>query len=126
MAIARASVTEAYFFCQGQTEVSHLHLFEGLIGIVLSGSLNETTATRAIELVNLPFNAEEERWFETYLVSGEGRSLKRAKDSLMMRRIATGRFTEALSLPELRSNNIGGLSWEMMQTGLLEGMGPRA
>lgn len=125
LAIAHMSVTEAYLFCQGQTDASHSHLFEALIAVVLSGSPDEITAARAVELVNLPFKPGEEDLFETYLTSGEGRSLKRAKDTLMMRRIATGRLSEALSIRDLRSNNIGGLSWEMMQSSLLEGLGSR-
>jgi hypothetical protein len=125
-AIARTSVTEAYYFCQGQTDVVHRQMFEALIVIVLRGTPNENTAARAIELVGLPFTPEEEGLFETYLSSGSGRALSRAKDTVMMRRITTGRFEQALSADEFSAKEIRGLSWENVQKNLLQDLGPRA
>jgi hypothetical protein len=124
--IAQTSVTEAYLFCQGQPEATRRQMFETLVGITLDRSRSETTAARALELVNLPFNAEEEEWFEYHLTTGAGRSLKGAKDTVMMRRIATGNFSDALSDGELGGKNIAGLSWDMMRAALTEGLGPRA
>ncbi len=96
-----------------------------LITMAIHGPAGEKLAARGIELVNLPFTQEEESWFEEYLTKGEGRGLKRAKDTLMMRRIGTGKFTEALALDFGGGKTSGGLSWEMMQDGLQEGLGPR-
>jgi hypothetical protein len=79
-----------------------------------------------MELINLPFSQVEEEWFEEYLLKGDGRGLKRAKDSLMMRRIGAGRFSEALSLDFAGAKTTGGLSWEMLQDGLQEGLSMRA
>lgn len=44
-----------------------------------------------MELIYLPFDAEEEGWFEEFLTEGKGRSIPRAKDALRVRAIATGR-----------------------------------
>lgn len=99
-------------------------MFEMLISIVLHSPASEKTAARATELVNLPLTQEEEDWFESYLTKGEGRALKRARDTLIMRRIGTARFSEALSL-DFEGQATGGLSWKMMQDALQEGLGPR-
>jgi hypothetical protein len=100
-------------------------MFEMLISIVLHSHAGERAASRGIELLNLPFNREEEDWFEDYLTKGEGRGLKKAKDTLMMRRIGTGRLSEALSTNIESSRTTGGLNWKMLQEGLQEGLGKR-
>jgi hypothetical protein len=125
LAIARTSVIEGFYFSRAQTDVAHQKLFEMLISLVLHNPAGEKTAARATELVNLPFTQEEEGWFEYYLTKGEGRGLKRARDTLMMRRIGSGRFSEALSLNFEGGRTSGGLSWAMMQDALQEGLGPR-
>lgn len=97
-------------------------MFEMLISIVLHSHAGEKAATRGVELLNLPFNPEEEDWFEDYLTKGEGRGLKKAKDTLMMRRIGTGRFSEALSINVEGGRTTGGLNWKMLQNGLQKGL----
>ena len=124
-AIAQASVTEAYLFTRGQPDATRRAMFEGLITIVLQSAPNELTATRAIELVNLPFTSEEEKWFEEYLTSGDGRKAPKGRDTLMMRRIATGKFSQAVTFGKVGSKNIGGVGWETIQNGLVEGLGSR-
>jgi hypothetical protein len=125
LAIARTSVTEAFYFSRAQADVARRKMFEMLISIVLHSPPGEKTATRGVELVNLPLDQEEEDWFEFFLSKGEGRGLKRAGDTLMMRRIGTGKFSEALSLDVDGNRTSGGLSWAMMQNALQEGLGPR-
>lgn len=100
-------------------------MFEILISIVLHSHAGERAASRGIELLNLPFNKQEEDWFEDYLTQGEGRGLKKAKDTLMMRRIGTGRFLEALSTNTETGRTAGGLNWKILQDGLQEGLGTR-
>jgi hypothetical protein len=100
-------------------------MFEMLIALVLNNSTPETVADRSVELVNLPFTREEERWFEGYLLHGEGRVLRKAKDTWMMRKIGTGKFTESLSLKGMNARSIGGLDWGTLSEGVHEGLGPR-
>lgn len=54
----------------------------------------EGFADRASELAFLPFDASEEAWFEEYLISGNGKSHKKAKDTLLIRKIACDQLSE--------------------------------
>ncbi|TGO69824.1 hypothetical protein BOTNAR_0006g00090 [Botryotinia narcissicola] len=124
-AIARTSVTEAFYFSRGQSQYMQRHMFEQLIAAVLKNSPPETIADRSVELVNLPLSPEEEAWFEDYLLRGEGRAIRKARDTIMMRRIGTGKFSETLSLKGIGSRSIGGLDWERLSAAVKEGLGPR-
>jgi hypothetical protein len=124
-AIARTSVTEAFYFCRGQQEYAQRHMFEMLISLVLNNSSHDTVADRSMELVNLPFTAEEEGWFEDYLSNGEGRTIRKASDTLVIRKIGTGRFTESLAVEGLNVRAIGGLDWNTLSDGVQDGLGPR-
>lgn len=125
LAMARTSVTEAFYFSRVQADVTRRKMFEMLILHVIHSSPGERTAARGVELVNLPLDHEEEDWFEIYLTKGEGRGLKRARDTLMMRRIGSGKFSEALTLEFDGGKTSGGLNWAVMQDALQEGLGPR-
>lgn len=46
---------------------------------------------RSVELIHLPFNAEEEAWFGAYLTEGKGMYLHGAKDAYRVRAVATGK-----------------------------------
>lgn len=78
-----------------------------------------------MELVGLPLDDEEEGWFEEYLAAGEGSGLKRAGDTLMMRKIVTGRYVEALDCEVGPDEGVHGMSWESVRDGLEKGLGPR-
>jgi hypothetical protein len=75
--------------------------------------------------VNLPFNNEEEAWLEEYLLVGDGRVLKKGKDTLMMRKIGTGNFTESLSLKGIHNRPIAGLDWSTLSGAVEDGLGTR-
>jgi hypothetical protein len=124
-AIATTSATEAFFFSRGQTDPARRHLFELLIQRVLQHSADEKMASQGVELVNLPLTTEEEQWFEEYLMTGDGRHLRRAKDTLLMRKIGTGRFEEVLSIDGSNSRVLNGLSWDMMKGSIQDGLGLR-
>lgn len=96
-----------------------------LIALVLNNSSELNIADRSVELVNLPFTQEEEEWFEEYLLRGEGRSLKKGKDTLMIRKIGTGHFTESLSLKGINTRSFGGLDWNTLSEGVEGGLGTR-
>jgi Nuclear pore complex assembly len=126
LAIAQASVVEAFYFARGQADIPRRQMFETLIASVLSSPAGERTAKRATELVNLPFTQEEERWFEVYLTVGDGKGLKRANDTLMIWKIGTCRFKEALSVSISGGKPVNTLSWEAIVSGLQEGLGSRS
>ncbi|CAG8958531.1 hypothetical protein HYFRA_00009846 [Hymenoscyphus fraxineus] len=124
-AIARTSVTEAFYFCRGQPEHTQRHSFEMLISVVLQNSTPETIADRGIELINLPFSKEEESWFEEYLLRGGGHGLRKAKDIVILRRIATGKFEESLEVKTANTRTVNGLNWNTLANGVEYGLGPR-
>ena len=54
----------------------------------------------------------------------EGQS-KRAKDTLMMRRIGVGNFSEYLAFRHRNGRSVGGLDWGILSDAVEDGMGPR-
>lgn len=66
-----------------------------------------------MELVGLPLDDDEEAWFQDSLLHGNASNLQGAKDTLMMRFLATGR-TNALAaeLESLGGKKVEGLNWD--------------
>ncbi|KAH7369823.1 nuclear pore complex assembly-domain-containing protein [Rhexocercosporidium sp. MPI-PUGE-AT-0058] len=124
-AIARTSVTEAFYFARGQPQYAQRHMFEMLISVVLNNSPKETIGDRSLELVNLPLSLEEDGWLEEYVLHGDGRNLKRGRDTLMMRKIGTGNFTDSLSMRGINNRPIDHLDWSNLSEGIKHGLGPR-
>lgn len=93
---------------------------------MLHNSPQTQIADRATELVKLPMTIEEEEWFNEYLTRGDGARFKKAKDTVLMRKIGTGKFTEGLEMKNIHGKNIGGLDWNLLVAGVEHGMGPRA
>lgn len=118
VAICRTSVTEALYFAREQTDIEHKLLFEKLVYTVLHGPVGERTAQRSIELVDLPFTRDEEGWFEAYLTTGEGKTLKKANDTLVMRHFGNGKVAEAMAFNTEGSKTANGLNWRILQDGL--------
>ncbi|OJD23919.1 hypothetical protein ACJ73_04728 [Blastomyces percursus] len=120
--LCRTHITESFYFARKTpSPSSHRDLLEQLIIFVLSTTkLGETRAKRAMELINLPFSAEEERWFEDCLLTGKARHLPGAKDTVMMRRVATGRLQDlnAGGLEALGGRKIEGLNWDDLKKNL--------
>ncbi|OLN87746.1 Protein ELYS [Colletotrichum chlorophyti] len=119
-AMARSSITEALYFSRTHSEAIRGQLFRLLISSVLAAPANEETAARATELVGLPFDATEEAWFEEYLSQEDGKKLKHARDTLLMRKLVTGRYAEAV-----KDKNLGG-RWGVVLEGVKSGLGGRA
>lgn len=116
-ALARTSLTEAFYFSRVHPEQTRQLLFEQLIASVLEGT-GKDVAARASELVSLPLDSAEEQWFEEYLTNGGGRKLRKAKDTVLMRRVVTGRHTD------ISDKNLGG-QWSVVLGGFKSGMGGR-
>ncbi|KAG8158338.1 hypothetical protein KVR01_012099 [Diaporthe batatas] len=116
-ALARTSLTEAFYFSRAHPEPARQLLFEQLIASVLEGT-GQDVAARASELVSLPLDGAEEQWFEEYLTNGGGRKLRKARDTVLMRRVVTGRHTD------VSDKNLGG-QWGVVLGGFKSGMGGR-
>ncbi|KAI9762742.1 MAG: hypothetical protein M1840_001151 [Geoglossum simile] len=132
------SVPEAFFFSRTQPETLRRFLFEQLIKFVLSGTTTTTRLSRhrelaeteradkAIELINLPLAEEENQWFEEYLIKNSDNAVRDAKDTLLMRRIGTGKLNEALRDQDgLNTGKLDGINWEALRPGIEKGLGPR-
>ncbi|KAI1407977.1 nuclear pore complex assembly-domain-containing protein [Hypoxylon sp. FL1857] len=90
-ALARSSVIDAFQFSRSHADFMRRQLFQRLVISVLESAHKKESVDKALELTSLPFDAQEEQWFQECLDSGEGKRLPGANDTLLMRRIATGR-----------------------------------
>ncbi|PTB69065.1 hypothetical protein BBK36DRAFT_1113432 [Trichoderma citrinoviride] len=88
-AIAQTNVTEALLYSRTFPEHTREQLFRQMVAETLGSK-----SAQADELAFLPFDSTEEEWFEEYLSTGDGRNLKKAKDTLLVRKIASDRFGE--------------------------------
>ncbi|ROW02397.1 hypothetical protein VMCG_06088 [Cytospora schulzeri] len=118
-AMSRTSLVEAFYFARTHPEQTRRLLFEQLMTSVLEGRGSIDTATRATELVSLPLDSAEEQWFEDYLTNGDGRKLRKAKDTVLMRRVVTGRHADSAG-----NKDLGG-QWGVVLGGFKSGMGGR-
>lgn len=118
-AMARTSVTESLWFTRTRPEAVQEQLFKRMVSTVLDAPACDETAHRSLELVSLPLESNEEAWLEEHLSSGDGKKLKHAKDTLLARKIATGRYTEAIQEKGV------GPRWGVVMEGVKIGLGGR-
>jgi len=120
-----ASLTEAFYFSRSQGPLRHEQLFEQLIHSVLSSHAGDARGNRARELISLPLDEEEEGWFEAFLLEGKGHALPGARDTVMMRKVATGRVVEAVEFGrKLTGRKFDGVNWASLREGLQLGAKP--
>ncbi|KAK5995447.1 Protein ELYS [Cladobotryum mycophilum] len=93
-AMVRTNVTEALLYSRTHPE----HVREILFRQLIAKSLEGNHSNQADELPFLPFDRAEETWFEEYLSTGEGRNLKKGKDTLLIRKIASDQFADIRTL----------------------------
>jgi hypothetical protein len=94
-ALSKSSVSEALQFSRTKPESTREQLFRRLVLNVLGDARNQDSAERASELVSLPFDATEEDLFRECLSGGDSKKLKIARDTLLIRRIATAEVMPA-------------------------------
>ncbi|KAI1207900.1 nuclear pore complex assembly-domain-containing protein [Annulohypoxylon truncatum] len=114
--LARSSVVDAFQFSRSHAEFMRRQLFQRLVISVLESARNDGAAEKALDLTSLPFDAQEEQWFKECLDGSEGKRLAVAKDTLLMRRIATGQTGYA--------GEAG--TWAVVLEGVKTGSGGRA
>ncbi|KAJ2982372.1 hypothetical protein NQ176_g1431 [Zarea fungicola] len=114
-AMSKTNITEALLYSRTFPDHTREQLFQRLVASVLDGSKGDVVTSQASELVFLPFDASEDAWFEDYLSNGDGRTLKRAKDMLLVRRIACDRFGELI---KYKANN----QWAAVLEGIKSGV----
>ncbi|KAH6637556.1 nuclear pore complex assembly-domain-containing protein [Boeremia exigua] len=131
--LARRNVTETYAWIHTRPLHEQQPLLEILIEQTLEKSVwnsgvGEEVYTReekAMELVSLPFSAEEEDAVEKFLTTGGGRTFRNAEDTVMMRRIAMGRLVDVADDQSTRGQRMEGVDWDALKGGVKRGLGPR-
>ena len=79
----------------------------------------EGKVQQGVELVNLPLDEREERWFREVLQSANQSKMKGAADMLVMRDIARGRVEGLEDVLGMTGNKkIDGVNWEGLVRGL--------
>ncbi|KAG5811069.1 hypothetical protein H9Q71_005114 [Fusarium xylarioides] len=96
-AMAKTNISEALFYSRTRTSHTRELLFRQLIASVLD-SPHDELSERASQLTFLPFDKSEEAWFEDYLLHGNGKTHKKAKDTLVMRKIACDQFSDVTKI----------------------------
>lgn len=115
-AMVRTNSTEALLFSRTFPPHTREILFNQLAGTALGGGgRGDELSNEVRELLFFPFDKEEDQWLEEFLSNGDGRSLKRAKDMLLLRRIACDKFTE---LGKYRANS----QWAAVLDGIKSGV----
>lgn len=114
--LCRASVTEAFYFTRKHDESLRRNYLEQLIEFVHKTSAGQARSKRAMELIGLPLDEREEQWFEEALLRGNAKTLPGAKDSVMMRRLATGKLNDlSADLQSLGGKKVDGLNWNVLR-----------
>ncbi|CAI4215578.1 unnamed protein product [Parascedosporium putredinis] len=118
-AMADSSVAQAFHYSRTYPEHTRQLLFQRLITSVLDSPAGDEAGQRGLELISLALDADEEAWFEEYLTTDLAKH-KRARDTLVMRRIVTGKLEEAVT-----QKGLGG-QWASILEGMRQGLGNRA
>ncbi|KAM4065697.1 nuclear pore complex assembly domain-containing protein [Hirsutella rhossiliensis] len=93
-AMIRTNATEALLFSRSHPQHTREQLFRRWVWGTLEDGRGQGSPSGRGELAFMPLDSTEENWFEEYLTTGEGRNLKRAKDTLLIRKIACDRFAD--------------------------------
>ena len=89
--MAVTSLPEALLFSRTYPEYTREQLFQRLVSTALGAN---ATNDQANELAFLSLDPTEEAWLAEFLTNGGGKGLKKAKDTLLVRKIACDQFTE--------------------------------
>ncbi|KAI4156459.1 MAG: hypothetical protein LQ340_000274 [Diploschistes diacapsis] len=110
--VCQSSITEAFHFARSQGIQNHRRLFEQMLSFILGSSSGKQRSDRAIELIGLPFDQEEQSWFQQHLLDGKGKALFGAKDTVIMRYMALGELQAAREVSrETKERKIDNLNW---------------
>lgn len=111
--LCRSSITESFYFARKHDDERRRRFLEQLILFAHKTPAGNSRGERAIELINLPFDESEEVWFEDYLLNGKVAALPGAQDTVLMRRLATGKTRDLpASVKSLGGRKIDGINWD--------------
>lgn len=117
--LCRSTLTEAFYFARKYDESRRRSFFIQLVEFVHRTEAGQLRSKRAMELVGLPLDEDEEKWFEEALLQGSASTLPGSKDTLMMRRLATGQVENlATELESLAGKKVDGLNWDDLRSSI--------
>lgn len=105
---------EAVHLARKQDQTNHKRLLDKLIVKILQEKATNRRAEQATLLVGMSLTRQEEEWLELCLLSGPASKLPGANDTVLVRRIATGRLSpkdEGVT-GRLKGEKIDGVNWE--------------
>lgn len=109
--LVSTNVIEAHRFAKQHPD--HRRLLEHLIIAIHDEEPSQNRAQRALQLIGLPFSEDEELWFEECLLHGKAARSPGAKDSVLMRRLATGKLQSGTSgLKRFKGTKLNGVNWD--------------
>ncbi|KAK8256843.1 nuclear pore complex assembly-domain-containing protein [Phyllosticta capitalensis] len=124
--LARLSLIQAYFFIENQPVQDHKSLFQLLVDDALQHSRSDSPSNVVDELINLPLTEEQEAWFEEYLLEGKGRTYHAARDTVVARRLALGKYTEAIEVgQQLSGRRFNDINWDGIKNMVTTSLGSR-
>ena len=116
--VCKSSITEAFSFARAQPTPVHRRLFERMLSFVHGSLSGKLRSDCAVELISLPFDEEEQVWFEQFLLDGKGKALYGAKDTVIMRFMALGQGQKAQSLSRgVKERKIDNTNWSNLTQG---------
>lgn len=114
--LCRASITGAFYFTRRYNGFSRDGLFVQLVEFVHKTPAGQTRSKRAMELVGLPLDEDEEAKLEEVLLSGSLSNLPGTRDTIMMRKLATGQLDNLPGeLESLGGKKVDGLNWDTLR-----------
>ncbi|KAH7322648.1 nuclear pore complex assembly-domain-containing protein [Stachybotrys elegans] len=108
-ALAKTSISEALLYSRTHSEHTREALFYKLVEYALDGVAGQN------DIAFFPLDKVEEKWFEEYLTEGDGHSLKKAKDTVLVRKIVRDQLAEA------GKHRVGG-QWGTLLQGIRAGL----
>lgn len=114
-AMTRMNATEALLYSRTHPHHTRELLFRRWAAVLVRGGGKGDAHSQMGELAFMPLDAEEESWLTEYLSTGEGRTVKKAKDLLLFRKVACRKSAAASQEP------VGG-QWLAMLEGIKKGI----
>lgn len=90
-AMSRTNASEALLYSRTHPENTRELLFRQLLATIFDSDRGGDISS---DLAFLPLEPTEEAWFEDYLLNGGGKGTKKAKETLLARKIASDQFAE--------------------------------
>ncbi|RVX75383.1 hypothetical protein B0A52_00736 [Exophiala mesophila] len=112
--LSSKSPIQAVYLARRQDQTNHKRLLDKLVVKILQEKTPNRRAEQATLLVGMALTKQEEEWLEQCLLSGPASKLPGASDTVLVRRIATGKLSaeDGEAIGRLKGEKIDGVNWE--------------